>query len=224
MRQVLAVVVALGVVVSASPRAQVGGTVVGRDVSRDAEAGQHRSHDEALEREAASRRIGLRQGQCAVAARAVQGVRVGRADRDVRRAVSDARASACSSSSRPRDSRPSSRSRRWRRIRPRARRPSNCPATTRTRSTATSRRRSCTSTTAGRRTTTSWKSSASPCAAPSSSRGTARRGAASSPRSRASTAPSAASSIRIRETTVTSASRRFRTARCGRRTARSAAA
>ncbi len=112
MRQVFAVVVALGVVVSASPRAQVVGQ------SWDATFRVLPKPDDI---EATMKRLSARphhvgsaydKDNARVAARAVQGVRLGRADRDVRRAVPDAAASGCSRCVAPRGSRPSSRSRR----------------------------------------------------------------------------------------------------------------
>ena len=113
MRQVIAVVVALGVVVSASPRAQV--------PAGQAWDATFRAMPKPDNIEATMKRLSARphhvgspydKDNAEWIAGAVQGVGLGRADRDVRRAVSDAEGARCSRWSRRRDSRPSSRSRR----------------------------------------------------------------------------------------------------------------
>src|SRR6185295_19674699 len=63
---------------------------LGREVPGAAAAVEHPRDDGAAERAAAPRRIALRQGECGVAARAIQGIRVGRANRGLQRPLSNA--------------------------------------------------------------------------------------------------------------------------------------
>ena len=76
------------------------------------DAKKHRRVHAPAERAAASSRIALRQGQRRVDSGEVQGMGMGRADRDLSGALSDAEGARCSNWSRPHRSRPRSKSRR----------------------------------------------------------------------------------------------------------------
>ena len=106
-------------------RGRLGGEISRRRIGEQ----DPREHAPAV-RAAAQRRLALRQGQCGVDPRALQGVGIRCAHRDVRCAVSDPKVRLSGNAqARPRFAH-RSRSRRSPRIRPRARPPSSCPPTT----------------------------------------------------------------------------------------------